>query len=84
MHQSKVLNYIGGNISMTMLSSVLLIFLAFSGTSNADFSDGTKKLISDWAPLIWIHSEDPFLPSNVDFYLNNMEVRISILSEVAS
>ncbi len=35
----------------------------------------TKELISQWAPVIWIHPEDPFFPSNVDFYLQNMEVR---------
>ena len=54
--------------------SALFVLLVFAGTSNADFSYETRKLISDWAPLIWIHSEDPFLPSNVDFYLENMEV----------
>ena len=68
--------------NLKMLSFVLFTLLGFSGTLNADFSDETKTLISDWAPLIWIHSEDPFLPSNVDFYLDNMEVSITLLNEI--
>ena len=82
MNQFKVLEYIGDSISLTMLSFLLFTLLVFSETSNADFSDETKKLISDWAPLIWIHSEDPFLPSNIDFYLDNMEVRMSFLNKI--
>ena len=82
MNQFKVLEYIADSISLTMLSFLLFTLSVFSGTSNADFSDETKKLISDWAPLIWIHSEDPFLPSNIDFYLDNMEVRMSFLNKI--
>ena len=82
MNQFKVLEYIGDSISLTMLSFLLFTLLVFSETSNADFSDETKKLISDWAPLIWIHSEDPFLPSDIDFYLDNMEVRMSFLNKI--
>ena len=55
--------------------SIFFILLAIVGRTKADISDETKQLVSDWAPLIWIHSEDPFLPSNVDFYLDHMEVR---------
>ena len=84
MNQFKVLEYMGDSISLTMLSFLLFTLLAFSGTSNADFSDETKKLISDWAPLIWIHSEDPFLPSNIDFYLDNMEVTMSLFNQIQS
>jgi len=41
----------------------------------AEISKETEKLVNDWAPLIWIHPEDPFYPSNVDYHLANMEVR---------
>ena len=40
----------------------------------AEISKETEKLVNDWAPLIWIHPEDPFYPSNVDYHLANMEV----------
>ena len=53
---------------------VLVLMLAFS--CNADISEETKKLVSDWAPMIWIHPEDPFYPSNIDYYLANNEVMI--------
>ena len=40
----------------------------------AEISKETQKLVNEWAPLIWIHPEDPFYPSNVDYHLANMEV----------
>ena len=42
----------------------------------AEISKETEKLVNDWAPLIWIHPEDPFYPSNVDYHLANMEVTL--------
>ena len=27
----------------------------------------------EWAPLVWIHSAEPFYPSTVDFFLENTE-----------
>ena len=53
---------------------VLFLVVLLAMSCNGDISEETKKLVSDWAPLVWIHPEDPFLPSNVDFYLDSMEV----------
>ena len=64
-------------MSSTMFQLKLFIYLTIFGKLSADFSDETKKLVLDWAPLVWIHPEDPFLPSNVDFYLKYNEVRKS-------
>ena len=36
----------------------------------------TVDLIKEWAPILWLHPQEPFFPSNVDFYLENMEVNI--------
>ena len=36
----------------------------------------TIDLIKQWAPILWLHPEEPFFPSNVDFYLQSMEVRL--------
>ena len=59
----------------SFLSSMLLLFLTLlSMGCSGEISEETKKLVSDWAPIVWIHPEDPFLPSNVDFYLDSMEV----------
>jgi len=62
-------------MSSTMFQLKLFIYLTIFGKLSADFSDETKKLVLDWAPLVWIHPEDPFLPSNVDFYLEYNEIR---------
>ena len=57
-----------------LLKMILFLVVLLAMSCNGDISEETKKLVSDWAPLVWIHPEDPFLPSNVDFYLDSMEV----------
>ena len=42
--------------------------------SLGEVSEAAKELALKWAPLVWLHPEDVFYPSNVDFYLENMEV----------
>ena len=34
-----------------------------------------RDLALEFAPVVWIHSEDPFYPSTIEFDLENMEVR---------
>ncbi len=38
-----------------------------------DVSEEARRLISRWAPLVWLYSEEVFYPSSVDFYLDHME-----------
>ncbi|XP_023337870.1 putative vacuolar protein sorting-associated protein TDA6 [Eurytemora carolleeae] len=37
-------------------------------------SEEARKLVEKWAPLVWIHSEDPFMPSSVPFHLQNIQI----------
>jgi len=62
---------------MLNLSKSLHVFLFVALTS--DFrtdalSDDAVKLVKDWAPIVWLHSEDPFYPSTVEFHLENVQV----------
>ena len=34
-----------------------------------------EALIYKWAPLIYLHSEEPFFPSSVEFYLPEMTIQ---------
>eukprot|EP00092_Neocalanus_flemingeri_P017694 GFUD01019140.1.p1 GENE.GFUD01019140.1~~GFUD01019140.1.p1 ORF type:complete len:354 (+),score=85.06 GFUD01019140.1:245-1306(+) len=58
-----------GHISTTLLA---ICFLAKYAES---ISDETRLLVTKWAPRVWLHPEEPFYPSTVDFYLENMQVR---------
>jgi hypothetical protein len=53
-----------------LLFLTFLIHLALS-----DISQEAKDLATQWGPLVWLHPEDPFFPSNVDFFLEQMEAR---------
>jgi len=34
-----------------------------------------KQLVTNWAPRVWLHSQEPFYPSSVPFHLRHTEVR---------
>jgi len=51
-----------------------LYFLFLLPCINA-YSDETKVLVTQWAPRVWLHNEEVFNPSSVDFHLSNVEVR---------
>ena len=36
-------------------------------------------IVETWAPAVWLHSQDPFYPSSIDFHLENVQVRILLL-----
>lgn len=38
-------------------------------------ADDLAAIIEEWAPLIWLHPEEVFFPSSVDFHFENVEVR---------
>lgn len=40
----------------------------------ADISDEARQLAFDHAPVVWLHSEEVFYPSDIDFYMENMQV----------
>ena len=57
----------------SFLATLLLVALISSAAS--EVSDDVVQMALDWAPLVWMHGEDPFYPSTVDFFLDNTEVR---------
>ena len=60
-------------------NALSLLVILYSIGCNGEISEEAKKLAYDWAPLIWIHPDELFFPSNVEFQLSNMEVMIHIL-----
>lgn len=34
-----------------------------------------EELIRAWSPMVWLHSEEIFLPSSVEFFLPEVNVR---------
>ena len=57
----------------SFLATLLLVALISSAAS--EVSEDVVQMALDWAPLVWMHGEDPFYPSTVDFFLDNTEVR---------
>ena len=57
----------------SFLATLLLVALISSASS--EVSEDVVQMALDWAPLVWMHGEDPFYPSTVDFFLDNTEVR---------
>ena len=67
------------NIHFKTSNALSLLVILYSNSCNGDISDDAKKLAYDWAPVIWIHPDELFFPSNVDFQLSNMEVMKHVL-----
>jgi len=38
-------------------------------------SPQARSLVYNWAPRVWLHSQEPFYPSSVPFHLQHTEVR---------
>lgn len=53
--------------------SLLFLFLT-AGTASGELSQATKDMVQFWAPKLWIHHEEKFRPSNVDYFLENTQV----------
>ncbi|XP_042874714.1 uncharacterized protein LOC122254917 [Penaeus japonicus] len=63
-----------------MAASLLLltVLTATTGIFGSPVKPVSKELIDiivDWAPLLWLHPEEVFFPSSVDFHFENVEVR---------
>ena len=62
--------------------ALLDILSSVNSATNVDISSRggeslrpeTVYLIETWAPLVYIHSQDPFYPSSPEFHLQNVEV----------
>jgi len=60
---------------MDVIRTLFLCLLV--GLLHGKLTEETLSLVTSWAPLVWIHGEDPFYPSTVNFHLNNVQVRSS-------
>ena len=53
---------------------VVLIFSSLA-TISGEISEDAKKTIEKWAPKLWVHHEEFFKPSNVEYFLQNTQVQ---------
>ncbi|XP_037800159.1 vacuolar protein sorting-associated protein 62-like [Penaeus monodon] len=63
-----------------MAATLLLLTLltATTGVLGSPVKPVPRELLDiiiDWAPLIWLHPEEVFFPSSVEFHFENVEVR---------
>ena len=58
---------------MKSIIAFALAFLVFG--CHAEVSEETKRIVEEWTPLFWLHSEEVFFPTNYDYYIENMELR---------
>ena len=55
------------------LALIFHLFLTF-GPASGELSQATKDMVEMWAPKLWIHHEEKFRPSNVEYFLENTRV----------
>lgn len=56
----------------------LYVFVAICGlmsTPATAITPEVEELIRSWSPLVWLHSEEKFLPSSVEFFLPEVTVQ---------
>ena len=55
----------------------VIVLCCAAAPSSAEVSGEVVEMALDWAPLVWIHSEEAFYPSTVDFFMENTEVPVA-------
>lgn len=63
---------------------ILLLVPLVSPTPHKPISKSLSDIIESWAPLVWLHPQEVFFPSTVDFHLQHVEVRTSSETVVQS
>jgi len=53
----------------------LAVHLLAGVAHGQSFTPEITKMIQSWAPLIWLHSGEQFLPSSVDFFLEHVNLQ---------
>ena len=56
-------------------SIFLLIVFSSLPAISGEVSEETKEIINKWAPKLWVHHEEFFKPSNVEYFLLNTQVQ---------
>merc|ERR1719244_721104 len=54
----------------------LFLFL-LSPSPSYSLTEDTKILVTKWAPRVWLHNQEVFFPSTINFHLANVEARDS-------
>ena len=54
---------------------LLVVFSLLATTASGEISEETKKIVNKWAPKLWVHHEEFFKPSNVEYFLHNTRVQ---------
>ncbi|KAG7167118.1 vacuolar protein sorting-associated protein TDA6-like 2 [Homarus americanus] len=66
---------------LSRLLKLLLVVVVSGATAEASKPDPKLKNLQDiieaWAPLVWLHPEEVFFPSSVDFHFQHTEVKTS-------
>ena len=60
---------------LVVTTYLIITDICCAGYVSAEISDATKSMIEDWAPKMWVHHEEAFRPSNVEYFLKNTRVR---------
>ena len=61
--------------AITSLAVLIMVALTSVSQVTSEVSEDVVQMALKWAPLVWMHGEDPFYPPTVDFFLDNTEVR---------
>ena len=72
------LGSLGTNITVNIISNCLTNSFCL-GHVSAQVSDATRSMIERWAPKMWVHHEEVFRPSNVEYFLQNTRVRSMLI-----
>ncbi|XP_059352054.1 uncharacterized protein LOC130688756 [Daphnia carinata] len=54
---------------------VFIIICGLTSTPATAITPEAENLIRTWSPLIWLHSEEKFLPSSVEFFLPEVTIQ---------
>ena len=73
---------LGTIVGLCLMWSSSCQSLALRDQGWGQISQKTKDMVLKWAPHVWIHSQEQFFPSSIDFYLDQMEVRRDGTEEV--
>jgi hypothetical protein len=61
---------------MKSFLSILFLFIFGVPLAFSDLTQEAQDLAAKWAPLVWLHPDEQFFPSNIDFFLDQMEVSL--------
>ena len=56
------------------LTFVVILFALSLTSVHGTVSQGAKRLATDWSPLLWLHPEEIFYPSNPEWQIDFTEV----------